>query len=561
MFVSYCFLSVVTISPVMAQQSNPQPSDSIYFVMVDRFFDGDSEQGGPLSPEDPQGWHGGDLSGLLQKIDYIAEMGFGAVWLTPLFDSRDEPFGEWGAFHGYWVDSLTSLEPRFGDYDDLMALSEAMHSRGMRLIVDVVYNHTSFDSPLLVEHPSWFHDPAPIVDWDSVEERRENQVHGLPDLDQTNPEVSEYLIQSTVELIQNGGVDALRIDAVRHMDPSAISDILAAVDQRVGHHVEAVGEIFDGSFSSLKEEWRQGGFDAVYNFPLYYATVDALCDGAHMGRLASALVETARVGGELGRLVNFLDNHDLPRIRGRCSPETVDIALTTLFASPGTPMVTWGTESAMEGEHEPYNRGDMVFASAAQRELLTNLNRLRVENSALIHGDLSILELSEAHIVAARRAGESVALLAVNLAEESLRFALPRGLSGVSWDSGGGSISEDGLVVGASSAILVTGIGQPYQPPPVEMRVVRLQLSSRFLANNERSAPSHISGSGDIFGGWDPSEAIPITEGVLELNAPVGEVLEFKLLTKDGGLLMWETGANRYLLVESGIGDLVVDLE
>jgi hypothetical protein len=224
-------------------------------------------------------------------------------------------------------------------------------------------------------------------------------------------------------------------------------------------------------------------------------------------------------------------------------------------------MVTWGTESAMEGEHEPYNRGDMVFASAAQRELLTNLNRLRVENSALIHGDLSILELSEAHIVAARRAGESVALLAVNLAEESLRFALPRGLSGVSWDSGGGSISEDGLVVGASSAILVTGIGQPYQPPPVEMRVVRLQLPSRFLANNERSAPSHISGSGDIFGGWDPSEAIPITEGVLELNAPVGEVLEFKLLTKDGGLLMWETGANRYLLVESGIGDLVVDLE
>ncbi len=401
----------MTMSPAMAQQSSPQPSDSIYFVMVDRFFDGDSEQIGLLSPEDPQGWHGGDLRGVLQHIDYVADMGFGAVWLTPVFDSRDEPFGEWGAFHGYWVDSLSSIEPRFGDYDDLMALSEAMHLRGMRLIADVVYNHTSFDSPLLIEHPDWYHEPAPIVDWNSQVERREHQVHGLPDLDQNNPELSEYLIQSTVDLVQKGGVDALRIDAVRHMDPAVIGGILTAVDQRVGYHVEAIGEIFDGSFSALKEEWRAGGFDAVYNFPLYYATVDAICDGSHMGRLAVALSESARVDGELGRLVNFLDNHDLPRVRGRCRPEVVDLALTTLFASPGVPMVTWGTESGLEGAEEPDNRGDMVFASPEQRVLLTDLNRLRGETLALRHGDLSVLSLSESSLLVVRREAESVVLL------------------------------------------------------------------------------------------------------------------------------------------------------
>ena len=544
------------MKPAMAQESSPQASDSIYFIMVDRFFDGDTEQGGPLSPDDPQGWHGGDIRGVLEKVDYIAEMGFGAVWITPVFDSRDEPFGEWGAFHGYWVDSLSSIDPRFGDYADLMSLSEAMHHRGMRLIADVVYNHTSFDSPLLSAHPDWFHAPAPIVDWENQEERRGNQVHGLPDLDQSNPEVSEYLIQSTVELVQSGGVDALRIDAVRHMEPTAIRDILTAVDQRVGSHIEAIGEIFDGSFSTLKEEWRAGGFDAVYNFPLYYATVDTLCDGMHLGRLAVALVESARVDGELGRLVNFLDNHDLPRVRGRCRPELVEVALTALFASPGIPMVTWGTESGIEGAHEPDNRGDMVFASAEQRAFLTNLNRLRGETFALMHGDLSVLALSETSLLVARRAGESVALLAVNLADDPFNFELPEELSAVQW---GVDLltSADVLVVGGGSATLVTGEGPLFEPLSLEARVVRLQLSSGLGG----TTPSHISGASELLGEWDPDQAVPIIDGLLELNVPVGDVLEFKLLTKDGESLAWEAGANRYLLVESGSGDLVVDLE
>jgi len=529
--------------------------------MVDRFFDGDPEQGGDLSPDDPQGWHGGDLKGVLQNIDYISDMGFGAVWLTPVFESRDEPFGEWGAFHGYWIDSLTSIDPRFGDYDDLLALSAAMHQKDMRLIADVVYNHTSFDSPLLSEHPDWFHEPAPIIDWNNEVERRENQVHGLPDLDQSNPELLEYLIQSTVDLVQKGGVDALRIDAVRHMEPSAISRILAAVDQRVGHHVDALGEIFDGSFSALKDEWREGGFDAVFNFPLYYSTVDAICDGSHMGRLAVALSESSRVDGDLGRLVNFLDNHDLPRVRSRCSPEVVDLALTTLFASPGVPMVTWGTESGLEGAHEPENRGDMVFASSEQSAHISNLNRLRGEVSALRTGDLSVLSLSEDRLLVSRRDGDSVAILALNMSEESFEFVLSEHLASVAWSDGVGSISGDRLAVDGGSVALITGSATTPQQRSAVTRSVRLQLSSELLDNQNGSAPTHLIGAGEHLGGWDPNSAIPITGGSVELNAAVGDVLEFKFLTRDGESLTWEAGANRYLLVETGNGDLLVDLE
>ena len=311
----------------------------------------------------------------------------------------------------------------------------------------------------------------------------------------------------------------------------------------------------------MKEEWRSGGFDAVYNFPLYYATVDAICDGSHMGRLAVALSESARVDGELGRLVNFLDNHDLPRVRGRCRPEVVDLALTTLFASPGIPMVTWGTESGLEGAEEPENRGDMVFASAEQRVLLTDLNRLRGDTLALRHGDLSVLSLSESSLLVVRRAGESVALLAVNQSEDLLVFDLPPELSSVRWNGVDSSNSPRPFVVDSGSAILVTGTDPLYQPLSLETRVVRLQVSDGLLANSEGAVLGHVSGSGELLGGWEPSGALPITGGAVELSAPVGAVLEFKLLAKDGDSLTWEAGANRYVLVESGSGDLVVDLE
>ncbi len=138
---------------------------------------------------------------------------------------------------------------------------------------------------------------------------------------------------------------------------------------------------------------------------------------------------------------------------------------------------------------------------------------------------------------------------------------MPEELSSVRWNGEFGSNTSIPLVVDVGSAILTTGTGPLYEPLPNETRLVKLQISNDLFANYNSSASGHVSGAGELLGGWDPSEALAITDGSLELSAPVGSVLEFKILIKDGDSLTWEAGANRYVLVESGSGDLVVDLE
>ena len=172
-----CASTKTTVAP-----RAPDAADAIYFVMVDRFENGDPTNDGNIAPNDPQGWHGGDLQGIVQRLDTISEMGFKTLWLSPIHNGRDTNFHEWGAYHGYWVHDLASVHPPFGTYDDVRELSQALEERGMRLMLDVVFNHTGFDAPRRKSHPQWFHDTPSIENWADPVESVTHQVHGLPDL-------------------------------------------------------------------------------------------------------------------------------------------------------------------------------------------------------------------------------------------------------------------------------------------------------------------------------------------------------------------------------------------
>ena len=165
----------------------PAEADAIYFVLVDRFSNGDTTNDHEIDLADPQGWHGGDIRGVLTQLDHIEAMGFRSVWLSPIHNGRHAKFHEWGAYHGYWVHDLDSIHPRFGDDAVVRELSLALEQRDMRLIVDMVYNHTGFDAPRRTTHPHWYHDTPGIENWSDPVERVTHQVHGLPDLAQDIP--------------------------------------------------------------------------------------------------------------------------------------------------------------------------------------------------------------------------------------------------------------------------------------------------------------------------------------------------------------------------------------
>ena len=178
-----------TTSPPSTPKANAvdPTADSIYFVLLDRFHNGDLGNDLGARPSDPKAWHGGDLAGLHRKLDYLADLGVKTLWISPIFTSRADPWMGHGAFHGYWTEDLEQVDPRFGDPSDLKRLVTAAHGRGMRVLLDFVVNHVGYDTRLQKTQPAWFHTDGTIEDWNDPVQLVRGQVHGLPDLAQENP--------------------------------------------------------------------------------------------------------------------------------------------------------------------------------------------------------------------------------------------------------------------------------------------------------------------------------------------------------------------------------------
>lgn len=191
-------------APKAAPVGTPFQPRAIYFVMVDRFFNGDRSNDGDADPADPHGFHGGDLDGLTAKLDWIRALGVDTVWLSPISRMRTSKWHGYGAFHGYWTWDLGQVEPRFGDEAALKRLREALDARGMKLVLDVVVNHVGPDAPLLTQHPDWFHRKGGVTDWTNPTQLVDYDVHGLPDLATEKPEVYRYLVAGTRRWLRAG---------------------------------------------------------------------------------------------------------------------------------------------------------------------------------------------------------------------------------------------------------------------------------------------------------------------------------------------------------------------
>lgn len=302
---------VLGISPVMAQDSTgelhiPSPErwedQIIYFVMIDRFNDGDpsnNDQGADeYDPEDGSKFQGGDLQGIIDQIDYIQGLGATAVWITPPVSNQwYDPIVDFGGYHGYWAEDFSSVDPHFGDLESYQALSRALHANDMYLIQDIVTNHVGNfftyvgedgdvnwnpDDPtegyrenpnsVPVTDPSQspfdLNDPTnpehleaaiynwtpPITDYQDPDQQLEWALADLDDLNTENPVVRDALKQAYGDWIEQVGVDAFRIDTVLYVEHDFWNDfmhsedgILAAAERTGRENFFAYGEAFRGS--------------------------------------------------------------------------------------------------------------------------------------------------------------------------------------------------------------------------------------------------------------------------------------------------------------------------
>ena len=355
-------LAIIFLIPAISgctQAQSIAPSDNIYFLLVDRFHNGETETTDDfwdINTQSPKSYHGGDLQGVIQKLDYLQELGVTAIWLSPVADN------ETGGYHGYWIEDFYGVEEHFGSMEDLQALVKEAHSRNMKVILDHVVNHTGYNSPWLKddEKSDWYNPRSDILNWSDPEQLEKGWLAGLPDLDFSNPAVQEYMIENALWWIKETGVDGFRLDTMRHV-PHEFWNAFSNAIKAEYPDFYLIGEVWTNDVKQL-ESYHAEGIDGLTNYSLYEGIREAFSDGGESYTLIQGLRKEAQLSAPAWNGL-FIDNHDNARLLsvGNNGEAHVKQALAFLYTYPAVPILYYGTELGLEGGNDPDNRRDMPW--------------------------------------------------------------------------------------------------------------------------------------------------------------------------------------------------------
>lgn len=368
-------------------------ADFIYLIVPDRFSNGDPANDKFASMADtsadrksPYLRHGGDFKGIVNHLDYLKELGVTALWLTPVLNN-DETLKEEGpgrmqaGYHGYHFTDHYQIDPRFGGNEGYVQFSKAVHQQGMKLIQDAVYNHISDDH--------WFFKDPPTKDWfnnwptytgSSHKEQALYDPYGsgadkkvladgwftkfLPDLNQRNPLLANYLIQHAIWCTETFSLDAWRIDTYKYNDLAFMNRCNQALLNEYPR-IHLFGESTAGTPLGLSYFVRSKvafpfkcNLPGSLDFPLNYAILDALRqnfgwdDGVN--RLYQVLTQDV-VYADPMKMVTSLDNHDMDRYLSVIGNDVdkYKMGITWLLTTRGIPSWYYGTEILMKNFKDP----------------------------------------------------------------------------------------------------------------------------------------------------------------------------------------------------------------
>ena len=426
----------------------PFASDAVYFVLTDRFVDGDPEnnqldQGGAergtfdrpiqIDGEPPAniGYLGGDFQGLLDNAEYIAEMGFTALWITPIIDNPDEAFtggirpGEgFGAdrgktgYHGYWgVNFFVEDEHLVSPDVDFAALTAGMSEEGIKVVLDVVANHGSPAYTMPEDQPKYGElydaDGSLVADHQNLHPNDldpSNPLHAffntspdlaqLADMNESNPEVLDYFVSAHTHWIEQGAA-AFRIDTIKHMPHSFWQAFAARVrEQHPDLFMFAESYSFDAG-EIAQHTWPENGGISVLDFPGQQAMNDVFADGGSYSRIADYLHLDSGLYQNPYELMTFYDNHDMARMNADDNG-FID-AHNWIFTSRGIPVIYYGSEIGFRagtrehGGNRDYFGQENVDAASSHRirRELAEIANIRKSLPALQRGLQVNLEFNE----------------------------------------------------------------------------------------------------------------------------------------------------------------------
>lgn len=368
-------------------------ADLIYLIMPDRFANGNTSNDkitGMLdtlaNPANPYLRHGGDIEGIINRLDYLQEMGVTTLWLTPVIENDENlkaeaPDRMQAGYHGYHFTEHYQVDRRLGGNEAYKQLSDALHRRGMKLVQDAVYNHVSDDHWMFKDQPArdWFnnwprytntsHKDQPLVDPHGAPADEKVFIEGwfmpfLPDLNQRNPLLATYLIQHAIWSTEMFNLDGWRIDTYKYNDQAFMNRCNAALLAEFPN-VLLFGETTAGNPLALSYFVKnkvsfpfKSNLPTTLDFPLNYAILDALRQNfgwdEGVNRLYSTLAQDVVYDNPM-KMVTSLDNHDMDRYFSVIG-EDMDkykMGITWLLTTRGIPTWYYGTEILMKNFKNP----------------------------------------------------------------------------------------------------------------------------------------------------------------------------------------------------------------
>lgn len=366
-------------------------TDVMYLIMTDRFSDGDPSNDhlqtmpGTFDRSKPRAYHGGDLRGIENHLDYIQQLGATTLWITPLYAQDPNSPAD---YHGYGAVNMYAVNLHFGTLQDYERLAQDLHRRGMKLVLDTVPNHVGPKNPWVLDPPApdWFHGTlarhleangnfAPITDPHAPPAAYRKAVDGwfanvLPDLNQSNPLVEQYLIQNAIWWIESGTLDGLRLDTFPYVDRAFWRDFHAEL-HTLYPNLTTVGEVFNPDPTIVSYfaggATHQGidtGLYTPFDFPTYFALRATLTGKTPTGDAPMTQLQNVQRQDWLyphpERLVTFLGNHDTMRFISKpgATAARMKLAFGLLATMRGMPQIYYGDEIAMPGGNDPDNRRD-----------------------------------------------------------------------------------------------------------------------------------------------------------------------------------------------------------
>ena len=376
-------------------------SDVLYLLMPDRFAQGPDHKaqlpGLRAYKEDrnePSLRHGGDLEGLRQHLDYFNELGVTALWFTPILENDSPDMDRWSTYHGYACTNYYRVDPRFGTNDEYRRLIDDCHKKGLKVVMDMIFNHCGFEHLWVADMPSkdWFnlsdwlkesggtsdsrntsflqtsYKLTPVLDpYASEVDKRETQegwfVSTMPDLNQNNPHLMRYLIQNSIWWIETAGIDGIRMDTYPYAFREPMAQWMKELDEEYPNF-NTVGETWvtqPAYTAAWQKDSKLSDLNSYLKTVMDFSFQEKLDSAKHeetddwwrgMNRLYNSFVYDYLYPNP-SSVMAFIDNHDTDRFLGNGRDSlALKQALALLLTVRRIPQLYYGTEILMNGTKE-----------------------------------------------------------------------------------------------------------------------------------------------------------------------------------------------------------------